>query len=110
MRPGPLALIALVILLAGNTTWAAGDAAAGQAKSAACQACHGAAGEGAAAGYPVLAGQHASYLAKALADYRDGRRDNAIMQGFAGNLSDQDIADLAAWYASREGLDDLSTR
>jgi cytochrome c553 len=60
--------------------------------------------------YPNLAGQHASYLQKALADYRAGRRENVIMAGFAGPLTDQDIKDLAAWYSSQEGLKDLSIK
>ncbi|NIP17212.1 MAG: c-type cytochrome [Xanthomonadales bacterium] len=89
---------------------AAGDAASGQEKSGACAACHGADGRGTDPSYPVLAGQHASYLARALKDYRDGRRRNPIMGGFAGQLSDQDIEDLAAWYASLDGLEDLSGR
>ena len=58
--------------------------------------------------YPNLAGQHEDYLVKALADYRAGRRTNAIMAPMAANLSDQDIEDLAAWYASQDGLKDLS--
>jgi cytochrome c553 len=57
--------------------------------------------------YPNLAGQHESYLIKALADYRSGARENAIMASFAASLSHQDIEDLAAWYASQEGLEDL---
>jgi cytochrome c553 len=78
-----------------------------------CQACHGADGMGADGmgtdpAYPVLAGQHRSYLSKALQDYRSGARGNAIMGNFAANLSDQDIEALSAWYAGLEGLRDLS--
>jgi cytochrome c553 len=58
--------------------------------------------------YPALAGQHQSYLSKALGDYRSGARGNAIMRNFAAKLSDQDIEDLSAWYAGLEGLRDLS--
>jgi cytochrome c553 len=79
-----------------------GDAAQGQAKSAACAACHGQDGNSAVAEYPKLAGQHASYLASTLKEYRDGVRVNAIMQGMAAGLSDEDIADLAAYYAEQE--------
>jgi len=71
-----------------------GDAAQGQAKSAACAACHGQDGNSAVADYPKLAGQHASYLASTLKAYRDGVRVNAIMQGLAAALSDEDIADF----------------
>jgi cytochrome c553 len=59
--------------------------------------------------YPNLAGQHASYIRKSLQDYRDGQRVNPLMSGFATNLSDQDIEDLAAWFASQPGLRDLSS-
>lgn len=73
-----------------------------------CQACHGADGMGTDPAYPALAGQHRSYLSKALQDYRSGARRNAIMGNFAANLSDQDIEALSAWYAGLEGLRELS--
>jgi cytochrome c553 len=75
-----------------------------------CSACHGPDGKSVDPSYPNLAGQHESYLVKSLADYRAGRRVNAIMAPMAANLSDQDIEDLAAWYASQEGLKDLSIK
>lgn len=73
-----------------------------------CQACHGADGMGTEPANPALAGQHRSYLSKALQDYRSGARANAIMGNFAANLSDHDIEALSAWYAGLEGLRDLS--
>jgi cytochrome c553 len=79
---------------------AVGDPAAGQAKSAVCAACHGADGKAIQPAYPNLAGQHASYLAKQLTNYRDGDRVNALMSGQAANLTDQDILDLSAYYAA----------
>ena len=82
--------------------------AAGREKSRLCEACHGADGMGTEPAYPRLAGQHASYLQRALKDYRDGKRKNAIMAGFTVNLDDQDIEDLANWYASMDGLRDPS--
>ncbi len=82
--------------------------AAGREKSQLCEACHGADGVGLEPVYPRLAGQHASYLRQALHDYRDGKRQNVIMAGFAGILSDRDIEDLARWYAAMDGLRDLS--
>lgn len=87
-----------------------GDPAAGQKKSLPCQACHGVDGDKTVdPQYPRIAGQYADYLAKALRDYQTGARKNAIMAGFAGTLSEQDIADLAAFYASQQGaLEDLS--
>ena len=82
---------------------AAGDAAAGKEKSATCAACHGAEGIATQPTYPTLAGQYESYLVQALKSYRSGARENAIMYGFASQLSDRDIADLAAWFSSQEG-------
>jgi cytochrome c553 len=98
------------LLLASPVAFAKGDAAAGLQKSQVCQACHGSDGRGTNPTYPVLAGQHESYLAQSLASYRDGTRTNAVMAGMAANLSDQDIADLAAYYAAMAGLKDLSIK
>lgn len=100
---------ALLAILPG-TLLAKGDPASGREKSTVCQACHGLDGKSIAPNYPNLAGQHESYLVKALADYRAGRRTNPIMAPMAVNLSDQDIEDLAAWYASQDGLKDLSIK
>lgn len=97
-----LAAVALVFL-AGNAQ-ATGDAAAGQGKSAVCAACHGADGKAIQPSYPNLAGQHASYIAKQLTEYRDGGRVNALMSGQATNLSDQDILDLAAYYSEMPSI------
>jgi cytochrome c553 len=103
--------ILTVLLIALPLTLAAkGDAAAGQEKSKLCEACHGADGKSVDPSYPNLAGQYGSYLQKALKDYRSGRRSNPVMAGMAGPLSDQDIEDLAAWYASQKGLRDLSIK
>jgi len=87
-----------------------GNVAAGQEKSRTCAACHGATGnESLDDTYPKLAGQHPEYLARALREYRSGKRKNAIMAGFAAGLSDKDIDDLSAFYAAQEGdLHDLS--
>ncbi|MDX1605376.1 MAG: c-type cytochrome [Candidatus Competibacterales bacterium] len=81
-----------------------GSAAAGRAKAqdAGCAACHGENGrEPTQPTYPKLAGQYEDYLVKSLEDYRSGARQQAIMNGIAGGLSDQDIAHLAAYYASQ---------
>jgi cytochrome c553 len=99
-----------VLAIAPGAVLAKGDPASGKEKSAVCQACHGLDGKSIAPNYPNLAGQHESYLVKALADYRAGRRTNPIMAPMAANLSDQDIEDLAAWYASQDGLKDLSIK
>ena len=68
-----------------------------------CAACHGPEGnKPTAPENPILAGQHQDYLAKALKDYKSGKRNNAIMKGFAATLTNQDIADLSAWFASQK--------
>lgn len=77
-----------------------GDAAAGQAKAAACGACHGADGNN-PGGFPRLAGQNARYTYKQLQDFKAGKRLNPTMQGMAAPLSEQDMADLAAYYAEQ---------
>ena len=102
----------LLVLLAAVSLslQAKGNASAGQEKSKVCEACHGATGKSEDPTYPNLAGQHASYLAQALGDYRSGARTNRVKAGPASNLSNQDIVDLAAWYASQEGLRDLSIK
>lgn len=100
---------ALTILIAGllvSTTgvMAAGDPESGKQKSQTCVSCHGETGMSVSPQYPHLAGQYQDYLVQALTDYRDGDRDNAIMKGFAAALTDEDIEDLAAYFASQEGL------
>jgi cytochrome c553 len=66
-----------------------------------CGACHSFDGSRGAPANPILAGQHPEYLAKQLHDFKSGARANAIMKGFASNLSDQDMLDVAAFYASK---------
>lgn len=80
---------------------AAGDAAAGEKKAAVCAACHGQDGNSPGGDFPSLAGQGEKYLVKQLADYKSGARKNGIMQGQAAGLSEQDMADLAAFYAGK---------
>jgi cytochrome c553 len=75
---------------------------AGKAKSAACAACHGVDGNSTNGEWPKLAGQGARYLEKQLLEFKAGKRVNAIMSGQAAPLSEVDIADLAAYYASQK--------
>jgi len=92
-------VIALALLAA---TAQAADLAAGQAKAKQiCQACHGLDVNSAAPDYPKLGGQYADYLGKALRDYKSGARKNPIMAGFAGTLTQKDIENVAAYYASQ---------
>lgn len=102
--------LTLVLMSVSHAVIAAGNPADGKQKAATCEACHGKDGHSVDPNYPDLAGQHESYLIKALSDYRAGRRSNAIMGSFASQLSNQDIQDLAAWYSSQQGLEDLSAR
>ena len=103
MKTALTALAGLIIMLAGVSAFAQGDVAAGKEKSAPCAACHGADGNSTDPNFPLLAGQHADYLVKALEDYKSGARKNAIMAGFAAGLSRKDREDLAAYFASQKG-------
>jgi cytochrome c553 len=79
------------------------DLARGQAiASGVCIACHVFDGSRGASANPLIAGQHAEYLAKQLTDYKSGARQNAIMQGMAASLSADDIRHVAAFYASKK--------
>ena len=81
-----------------------GNAEAGAAKAAACAACHGADGNSADPQYPKLAGQNERYIARQLALFKTGERNNPIMMGFAAPLSPQDMRDLGAHFAGLNGL------
>ena len=81
---------------------AAGDPAAGEAKAAVCVACHGPAGNSVNPEWPKLAGQNAKYTAKQIRDFLAGEtRSNALMAPMIAGLSDQDIEDISAYYASQ---------
>ncbi|VVO12892.1 c-type cytochrome [Pseudomonas fluorescens] len=82
---------------------AAGDATAGQAKAAVCGACHGPDGNSMAPNFPKLAGQGERYLNKQLQDIKSGKRTVLEMTGLLTNLSDQDLADISAYFASQKG-------
>jgi cytochrome c553 len=83
---------------------AAQPAGTAPAAAAACAACHGADGVGTLPENPTLAGQHADYLAQALNDYRRGKRKNPIMGTFAAQLTQEDVAAIAAYFAKQPGL------
>ncbi|MCT7654624.1 cytochrome c [Oceanimonas sp. NS1] len=90
---------AAVMAMFAAPAFAAGDAEAGKAKSAVCAACHGADGISTMDIYPNLAGQKAAYLVSQLKAFKAGERNNPIMAPMAMPLSDQDMEDLAAYYA-----------
>jgi cytochrome c553 len=89
--------------LAGNA-WAGGNAANGKALSEkVCAACHGLDGaKPVAPENPILAGQYADYIVKALSDYKSGKRKHAVMKAMSDPLKKQDIEDLAAWFSSQK--------
>ena len=93
-------VLVLFILLTSTVVSHAGDAEAGKAKSVTCAACHGGAGISPTGTWPNLAGQKEEYLVAQITAFRDGTRENAQMAPMVSNLSDEDIANLAAYYAS----------
>ncbi len=96
-------LVAAAAVVVSSAGFAAGNADAGKGKVAVCASCHGANGIAMVPTYPNLAGQNAAYIEGALKAYKTQERKGyqaAIMYGMAAPLSDQDIADIAAYYAS----------
>ncbi len=96
-------LLTVAVITAGlvsSNAMAAGDAAAGKAKAAVCAGCHGAAGISATGMWPNLAGQKAAYLVKQLKAFKDGTRKDPTMAPMAAPLSDEDMVNLAAYFAS----------
>jgi len=94
-------LVALIAVLSFSSfVQAQGNIEAGKLKSAACAACHGDDGNSPSNLYPKLAGQHATYIEKQLQQFKSGERADPIMMGMAAALSQEDMQDLAAYYAS----------
>lgn len=107
MRIGLLSGLLGVALISSNVVLAdegvaKGDAAAGKTKALVCGACHGADGNSVNPAWPKLAGQHASYIAKQLANFKDKEREDAVMYPQAMNLTEQDMLDLGAYFASQK--------
>ncbi len=94
-----LLIAGFAFILGLGIAQAAGDAQVGKVKAATCVGCHGANGQGVPPN-PALVGKSEDQLAQAMKDYKSGKRDNALMKGMLASLSDQDVADLAAYYAS----------
>ncbi|MFB3101017.1 MAG: cytochrome c [Gammaproteobacteria bacterium] len=93
-------LLLIVFISMPLSSYAAGDIAAGKAKAATCAVCHGAEGVSGNDIWPNLAGQKAGYLVKSMKAFRDGGRKDPIMSPMASPLSDDDIANLAAYFSS----------
>lgn len=85
-----------------------GDATAGQGKAAACGACHGMDGNSTDPQYPKLAGQSEAYIAHQLTNFKSSKRQNPIMLGMATPLSEQDMHDIGAYFASKRSLPGLA--
>lgn len=92
---------AVLLVLVSAQVLAKGDPAAGEAKSAICAACHGVDGNSMVATWPKLAGQHEAYLARQIRLIKSGARPVPEMAGIVPGLSEQDIDDLAAFFASK---------
>ena len=92
-------LLLAVITSLPLVSYADGDAAAGKSKSTVCAACHGAEGISANDLWPNLAGQKPGYLTKQMKAFRDGDRKDPMMSPMAATLTDEDIANLTAYYS-----------
>ncbi len=99
MKKVLIPLVAAALAVSSGFSFAAGDAAKGKAKAATCAGCHGPAGMSFNTLWPNLAGQKEGYLIKQIAAFRDGVRNDPMMASMVKSLSDEDIANLAAYYA-----------
>lgn len=102
-KTGFLTLCAVLLVATSMSAHTAGDPVAGKKKNSMCAGCHGIADWRTAYpevySVPKLGGQHAAYIVKALHAYKSGARNNSTMRAIAGSLTDQDMADLAAYYS-----------
>lgn len=97
-------IVLAIACCATSAAFAGGDAAAGKEKSKACESCHGTDGNSPSPAFPKLAGQYEDYLLHTLREYKSGDRKNPVMAGMVAGLNDDDLKDLAAYYASQKGL------
>lgn len=102
------AVLALMATMSQAAELLKGDAAAGEGKAVTCGACHGADGNSVVPNFPKLAGLGEKYLLKQMQDIRDGRRMVAAMAGQVDNMSDQDLADIAAFYDGKVRTPELA--
>jgi len=103
-RLTPIFVFALFSALS-LTAQAGGNAEAGKSIAAqTCASCHGADGNSTNPQFPRLAGQQASYIVRALLDYKSGARNNPVMKGFATGLSEQDMKNVGAWFSHQSGV------
>lgn len=95
-------VVTVAAAIAATNAYAAGDAAAGEKKAASCAACHGPGGNSMNPQWPKLAGQHAAYMVMQLKAFKSGERKNALMSPMAAPLSEQDMEDVSAYFASQK--------
>lgn len=93
---------ALVLVGTSSILHAEGNAEAGKTKTISCANCHGEQGNSSVGFFPKLAGQHTSYLIKQLREFKNGLRNDPMMSAMAAALTEQDIADIAAYYAEQK--------
>ncbi|PIE25208.1 MAG: cytochrome c4 [Neptuniibacter caesariensis] len=97
-------LISLLVTIGiTGVAHAAGDAAAGKGKTGVCAACHAVDGNSAIANFPKLAGQNEAYLIKQMGEIKSGKRTVPEMTGLLDAMSEQDIADIAAYFSQQNG-------
>lgn len=103
LRMHKILIASLILALASISSSHAqmGDAAAGEAKSATCMACHGPDGNSPLPEFPSIAGQVPGYIAQQLAAFKSGARNNPVMLGMVATLNEQDMADLDAYYSGQ---------
>lgn len=94
--------LSIPLLWFGTMPVSAADIAAGEQKAETCSGCHGPKGKSSNPQWPNLAGQQSNYIINQLNAFKDGTRNNPVMQPMAANLSDEDIANLAAYYSTQK--------
>jgi len=102
MKKTTALIVAVATLAVAGNVLAAGDAAAGKSKAASCAACHGPGGNSVNPIWPKLAGQHAAYIVKQLKAFKSGARKDPLMSPMSAPLSDQDMENLGAYFASEK--------
>lgn len=102
MKMKKLLVSLLVSASVSGFAMAEGDPEKGESQAASCFGCHGMDGNSTAPSFPKLAGQSETYLVKQLSDIKSGRRESAVMAGFAAGLTPEMMANISAFYASKE--------
>jgi len=102
LRIGAAIVATAAFILSADSALAGGDAEAGARKAGTCAACHGMDGNSVNPTWPSIAGQNAEYIEKTLHAFKDGTRKDVLMGAQAASLDDEDIADIAAYFATQE--------